>query len=113
MHRGRTLVASEPFHQAAGLRFSLQRCLRAELNQQPTTPFGQKRQTLGEDGLAPCIVDEQIIDAFQPDWLVLHDFRHMIGTLVDVGIRHHQQHARGRTLDQTARGFEHGGAGSF
>ena len=59
------------------------------------------------------VADEKIVEAFEPDWLVLHDFRHMVGALINIGIGDHQQHAFGRTFDQAARRFENSDAGAF
>ncbi len=44
---------------------------------------------------------------------MLHDLGHMVGALIDVEIGNDQQHALRRTLDQTARRFEHRHAGAF
>src|SRR5271163_2403625 len=44
---------------------------------------------------------------------MLHDLRNIIGTDINIGPSHHQQHACRRTLDQTASCFEDGDASSF
>ena len=44
---------------------------------------------------------------------MLHDLRHVIGTLVNIRIGNDQQHAFWRALDQTASRFEYGDACPF
>ncbi len=44
---------------------------------------------------------------------MLHDFGHVVGALINVGIGDDQQHAFGRAFDQPARGFENRDAGTF
>ena len=61
----------------------------------------------------PRVADEKVVEAFEADGFVAHDFGNMIGALINVGIGDDQQHAFGRTLDQAAGGFENGDAGAF
>ena len=63
--------------------------------------------------LRAAVVDQKIVEAFEADGLVLHDFRNMVGALINVGIGDDQQHALRRALDQAASRFENGDTGSF
>ena len=87
--------------------------LAAELDQQPAAAFGQQREAFGVDAFRARVVDEEVVEAFEADGLVLHDFGDVVGALIDVGIGDDQQDALRRALDQAAGGFEDCGAGAF
>ena len=80
---------------------------------QPSAAFGQQREAFGVDAFCSRVADQKIVEAFEADGLVRHDFGNVIGALINVGIGDDQQHALGRAFDQAARGFENGDAGAF
>ena len=106
-------ASGESLHQATGLRFGFSRSFGAELHHQPSAAFGQKREAFGVDPFRSRVADEKIVEAFEADGLVRHDFGHVIGALINVGISDDQQHALRRAFDQAASGFENRDAGAF
>ena len=85
----------------------------AELGQQPAAAVRQQGQPLRVDAVAPRVFDQQIVDAFETDRLVGHDFGDAIGALKDVRVGDQQQDACWRAFHQAAGGLEDRGAGSF
>ena len=85
----------------------------AKLDHEPASAFGEQSESLGIDFLGARVVDEEVVETFEADGFVRHDFGNMIGALINVGIGDDEQHALGRTLDQAASGFEDRGTGSF
>src|SRR5581483_4976724 len=59
------------------------------------------------------VIDEEVVETLQADRLIVEDFRHVVGALVDVGIGDDQQNPLRRALDQPAGGLQRCGAGSF
>ena len=106
-------AVGERLHQGAGLGFGFPRGFGAEFDHQPSSAFGQERQAFGVDSLQARIADEKIVDAFEANGLVRHDFGDVIGALKNIWIGDDQQHALGRAFDQTASRFEHCDAGAF
>ncbi len=112
-HVRRMGAVGESLHQSAGLGFGFPRGFSAELNHQPSAAFGQQREAFGVDSFRSRVADQKIVEAFESDGLVRHDFGNVVGTLINVGIGDDQQHAFRRTLDQAARRFENGDAGAL
>ena len=103
----------ESLHQATGPRFGFSRSFGAELHHQPSATFGQKREAFGVDPFHSRVADQKIVEAFEADGLVRHDFGHVIGALINVGIGDDEQHALRRAFDQAASRFENRDAGAF
>ena len=87
--------------------------LAAELHQSQPLPSGSSARPSELMPLRARVVDEEIVEAFEADGLVLHDFGDVVGALIDVGIGDDQQDALRRTLDQAAGCFENRDAGAF
>ena len=85
-----------------------------ELDQQPAAPaFGKQGQIVGVQSLLVHVADQPVVDAFQTDRVLGHDFGNRIAGFVDVGITQHQQRPLGRMMDQPHFGFEQQGTSAF
>jgi hypothetical protein len=69
--------------------------LAAELDHEPASAFGEQREAFGVDAFGAGVADEEIVEAFEADGLVLHDFGDVVGALKNVGIGDDQQDAGG------------------
>ena len=107
---GRILAFFEALHQLAGLVVGLLLALAAELDQQPAAPFGQERDVLRVDALLLHVVDEDVVEPFQPGRLGLQDLGDVVAGAVDVGIAEHQQRLDGRAVDQVQARLQDGDA---
>jgi len=83
---GRTRAAVERIDQTLSLRLSFPRGLSAELDHEPASAFGQQGEAFGIDTFRAGVVDEEIVEAFESDGVVRHDFGDVVGALKDVGI---------------------------
>ena len=87
--------------------------LCAELHQQVSASIRKQLKVVDDEMFAPHEVDEQGVEAFEADRLVLQDEGNVVGR--DKGICKTQahQHAARRAVHQAQGGFEHGDAGAF
>ncbi len=83
---GRSRAAVERVDEAASLRFGFQDRLAAEFDHEPTAAFGEQVESLGIDALGTRVVDEQVVEAFEADGMVRHDFGDVVGALINIGI---------------------------
>ena len=75
--------------------------------------IGQEREAFGVDPFRAGVADQNIVEALEADWLMRHDFRHVIGALIYVRVAEHDQHAFGWAFDEAAGCFENCYAGAF
>src|SRR6266705_2850017 len=113
VHVGWSRTTSEGFHQSASLRLRFLSRVGAKLHEQPASALWQERQPFRVDALPPRVLDQQIINAFEPDRFMRHDVGDTISALINVGIRYDEQNALRRTFNQTARCLKHGRTRSF
>src|SRR5205085_5355906 len=57
--------------------------------------------------------DQDIVDSFETDWLVLADFRNVIADLIDVGITEDEKRTHRRIDNQLEGCFQNQHAGAF
>ena len=95
------------------MKFSARERLGAEFDQEPSASFRKQRESFGIDALGALVIDEEVVETFEANGLVLEDFWNVVGALVDVGIGHDQENSMWRAFDEATGGFESGGAGSF
>src|ERR1700687_423077 len=110
---GRSRGAIKRLHQMAGLRFGFLGSVGAEFDHQPATAFGQHGESVKVHALVAARVDHDVVKTFETDGSVLHDLRDVVGTDVNIGPSNDKQHARRRTFDQAAAGFENRDASAF
>jgi hypothetical protein len=91
--------------QHARLRFCFLKSLAAELDHEPASAFGEQGEPFGIDAFGAGVIDEEIVEAFEADGMVLHDFGDAVGALKNVGIGNDQENAVGRAFDQAAGCF--------
>ncbi len=96
-----------------GLRFGFLNCLAAELDHEPASAFGEQGEAFGIAAFGAGVVDEEVVEAFEADGMVRHDFGDVVGALENVGIGDDQEDSCWRAFDEAAGGFEDCGAGSF
>ncbi len=98
-HVRRIRAAAEGVDQAAGLGFGFLNRLAAELDHEPASAFGEQGEAFGIDAFGARVIDEEIVEAFEADGMVRHDFGDMVGALKNVGIGDDEQNALRRALD--------------
>ena len=112
-HVGSGCTRAEDLHQSAGLRLGFRRGGSAELDHEPASTFGKESKAFRVNAFGTGVTNEEIVEAFEADGLVRHDFGNVVGALINVRVSKDKQHAFGRTFDQPARGFENGDARAF
>ena len=85
----------------------------AELAQQKAAAFGQQQNIVDGQVLAQHVVDQQAIEAFEANRLVLEDCRHVVGGDEGVGKSQDDQAAMLGAMFQRAAGLENRDAGAF
>ena len=56
------------------------------------------------------MTSEDVVESFEADGMVLHNFRNAIGTLKNIRISNDKEHPLRRTFDESASSFEHSNA---
>ena len=86
---------------------------RAHLDQQKTNSFGQPVEIAQRETFAAHEIDEQIIEAFKADGLVVEGEWDGIGGEKGIVEAEHGEHAEGRAGGEIERGGDDVGAGTF
>ena len=113
LHVRRIRAVVQNFDERVGLRLGFLNGLAAELDHEPASAFGEQGEAFGIRGLGAGVIDEEVVEAFEADGMVRHDFGDVIGALENVGIGDYEEHSMLRAFDEAAGGFEDCGAGSF
>ncbi len=82
----RSGAAAKRVDQALGLQLGSGERLAAELDHQPSAAFGKQREAFRIDAFRALVVNEEIVEAFEADGLVLENFGDVVGALIDVRI---------------------------
>src|SRR5262245_57504626 len=113
VHLGSGSRGTQGVHKSVRLSFGFLYSLCAELSQQPAASGREQSQTLRIYAPTASVLNEEVVNAFEADRLVGHDFGNLVSGLIDVGIGDDQKHTFWRTLDQPTGGFQNRDACPF
>ena len=111
---GRRVAALQSVHRATGLLCGFFLASGAELHHKPALGLGQDRKIAALwHAFFLNIVDEDFVQSFKADGIVLKNFRDVICSLIDAGISKHQQYSLRIAVNQLHLGFKNCHAGAF